>query len=812
MLEKRNGHLFHPLLEGRSTMNINPDSVANIPSYTPSDGLIATQHLASLFAAINGADVRTAVEILNQYEPDLSSINDEGQTPIHLAISLRRHEIAAQMLAKLPAGHQALNARNREGYTPLMLAVERGNISLSKSLIEKGSTVHVGDDVNCSESRLKDKSHTIAAAQLLLETAGDMSAAFTLAIQRDIRSLDFRFRDARQQLREACEQGDIDSAKTFIAAGMDPSYTLMRVVSTMWNQVGVASAMAVRTLIAAGADPTEALKQALAERIINKDAVQKLLMLGASGEQALIHHAKNANVDAVRFLLGQAPNNALDKTRVLVELAESGYQHAVELLLAEGLDFAAALSHVLEAGNKRAVKVLVDADADSSEKLTALALGGHEYPAGVIERLAVLISAGVDPSRTLYEIAKDAKDPTAIKVLIAAGAKVPAALHHASSAERSTIEQTLQNAARDVAEVRAAMQQTGDDDITLLANILYARDDIADPARTDTRAQLMLLADAYEASANQKCADLMRAVVLGDWAAIKELFEGEIEDAAARVMLDLSRGGNVPLGRVLAAAGASPLVVLAFALRYEWQRQRDAGTELLSFMLDVGYEPYEMVAELLEVGQEELAKAFIEKKDIDVFDMLDVAAQRNDVSALKQFIPRLIKGTHALERAITEGNTNLARTLVAAGVEFNQRSERALSHAVEQGNTELLKVGIAAGIDVGREASIALVRATGQGNIELVNALRDLGAVAPKTDLHNDLYYAVNDGDIDLAKGLIAFGADVSQALVAAFTDHERDSAQTLLNLGGDISRVREYVRNNPDDESTRSLLRDAEG
>ncbi|WP_353289127.1 ankyrin repeat domain-containing protein [Wolbachia endosymbiont (group A) of Pogonocherus hispidulus] len=68
---------------------------------------------------------------------DVNVKNDEGNTPLHLAVEEGNLEAVKHLIEK-GAG---INAVNRYGYTPLRIAAYKGSTDIAVYLVEKGANV-----------------------------------------------------------------------------------------------------------------------------------------------------------------------------------------------------------------------------------------------------------------------------------------------------------------------------------------------------------------------------------------------------------------------------------------------------------------------------------------------------------------------------------------------------------------------------------------------------------------------------------------------------------------------------------------------
>ena len=91
----------------------------------------------------------------------VNGVDDDGNTPLHVAISRGYGEQTATLLVELGADP---NARNQDGRTPLHLAVEREAEAVGRYLILAGADIHVRDTAGESPAilALRDGPETVA--------------------------------------------------------------------------------------------------------------------------------------------------------------------------------------------------------------------------------------------------------------------------------------------------------------------------------------------------------------------------------------------------------------------------------------------------------------------------------------------------------------------------------------------------------------------------------------------------------------------------------------------------------------------------
>lgn len=126
---------------------------------------------------------------------DLTSFEqDRGYTILHLAISLGHDDIVQMLLTR--AGHdpRILDAKDRQGFTPLMTATAMGNVMLMKALVDAGARTN--DGVTPLKDEASDAERVAATARMLIDADGDSVKAFELAVSSQDREAAQLYLDA----------------------------------------------------------------------------------------------------------------------------------------------------------------------------------------------------------------------------------------------------------------------------------------------------------------------------------------------------------------------------------------------------------------------------------------------------------------------------------------------------------------------------------------------------------------------------------------------------------------------------------------
>ncbi|CAM4134894.1 ankyrin repeat domain-containing protein [Bordetella muralis] len=719
---------------------------------------------ASLRLAVAQNDFDGVSYVLDHSEVDFSALDYYGQNPIHSAIDLGRDDNIVYLLIERSEGSNAIHELDRNGYTPLMLAVEQGKISLATFMIkDRQATYSEGNDATCHPDRLSRKQQTLGHTRLLVESGGDIAEAHRLALLRNIDSFEKSFIVQHNHLKNACRTGDIEAAKAIVAAGADPSFALMRTLSGSGLSVSPERATITRNLLAAGANPTVALKQALSTKI-DYLTVRTLLMLGASSnvlkdfileratafDKIFLHNInkkdwsnslKNAALQgdkaAVQFWL---QSGVVKPDQTLISLAKDRRTDAIKLLLDEGVDAHSKLLELLSNGDTEAVRSLISAGANVPKLLREMI--AHQRP-GLrigIEKLQTLIKAGADLSPLLLA-ATHGKDRLHVaKVLLAAGANADAAVALCSENKRAEVTKTLALAAQDVAAVSKMMRDTGFSDITLAENIFLAKEFIARGDRSEHREILTKMVDVLQADGRQADADLLRAVMRVDWIEIKAGVAGN--QLAGRVVLNLMlQIGDIPSSRLLLQAGANMTRAVEVA-NTGMDDDHKFNLHIAKLLHAADRQAHLVLEYLLDSNRAPFAKEAIKLSRINMADMFSHLWKTRKLAAIAKLNP-----LYTIEAAYTstKRSEDLASELRSAGFTKSQTFFEALD-ASDPGTAGIL----GAALD---DKSVALARALSDAQTSIAETLLVLGA---------DLNLALREVDpekMPLVKTLLPAGA-----------------------------------------------------
>lgn len=168
--------------------------------------------LNELFDAVQSGDTDTLPYMLDGGQVDLTCIDEvSGDTLLHRAISLGHGAITQLLMDKADNDPNVLNALDRQGYTPLMLAAAARNVTLMKALIDAGA----GTDGSMNLGDLKGEFNFFTAvtgaklcaltALFLIEARGDISKAFELAVKYEVPYAEKLYLDAGADAMSAAQ-------------------------------------------------------------------------------------------------------------------------------------------------------------------------------------------------------------------------------------------------------------------------------------------------------------------------------------------------------------------------------------------------------------------------------------------------------------------------------------------------------------------------------------------------------------------------------------------------------------------------------
>lgn len=616
----------------------------------------------ALFIAIEKNDPLAISHLADRSMVNLSTVNDQGQNPLHLAIELGKDDALTALLVTLSGDHSnAINEPNRFGYTPLMLATEKGKLSLAKSLIALGATINSDPNANCSASQLAQRKQTIAHAQLLLDTKGNATEAVTLALKRKILSFLKVVVTPEQNaaLMRAVGNADIDEARALIKSGVDASLVLMLAASQKQPGHAADHGANLLGLVSLGANLSTALEYALAANAAL--AIVSLMLMGADGDAALEWSVQNNDVTATAFLFAQGVSG----DKLLIDHAMHGNADAVKFLIATEMPTAKIVVGLAKNGDKDAVDLLIAAGAPRAEEISELAEFGGLLHANGITQLSDLIAAGVDTSKILFDLVKD-NDLHTAKILLAAGADASAALKHESKSQLKDTQKTLTLISQELSAVQNLVKRLDENEhanITVVEKILSAQKYMAQPDMHLTREFMQDIANRAASDGEINDAKLLLALESVDWESIKKLCVDE--EAASMALQHSVVFNNLFAVRLLTEAGTS---VNDFAMHL----MQKGDVKGLFLLMEAGMPVDWTFASIFNNDLNKLAKEIFETDNFDKLEAMKSVSESYGSQQLRKFIPAITDGAAELVEACVNRDISFAKTLIAEGANVDE--------------------------------------------------------------------------------------------------------------------------------------------
>ena len=228
-----------------------------------------------LFKAVDAGQPRK-VEALLARGAAIDALNAAGRAPLHEAIlidtALRRKPEVSRVLIEKGAN---VNLKDRDGSTPLILALAGGSAEIARLLIEKGADVNKRDADGRAPLAEAVKNKNSEIARLLLEKGVDAA---------------IRDKDGMTLLSSALFYGDFASARLLVEKGALLGLNSPDILGTTPLNKALISGRAelARLLIEKGAD-------------VNKrdaNAVSPLMAAGSQGEDEFVELLVRKGADA----------------------------------------------------------------------------------------------------------------------------------------------------------------------------------------------------------------------------------------------------------------------------------------------------------------------------------------------------------------------------------------------------------------------------------------------------------------------------------------------------------------------------------
>jgi ankyrin repeat protein len=123
----------------------------------------------ALHLAIGGEAMRTLME----FRPDISIPDNDQNTPLHRI----RPWTALEHVQFLVRAGALLDAHNKEGYTPLSIALLNSNDAAASYLIERHANVDLASPIYSAPLHLACQESTVAMVRQLVEAGADVDLA-----------------------------------------------------------------------------------------------------------------------------------------------------------------------------------------------------------------------------------------------------------------------------------------------------------------------------------------------------------------------------------------------------------------------------------------------------------------------------------------------------------------------------------------------------------------------------------------------------------------------------------------------------------
>lgn len=480
----------------KTVLNLN---IPTVSAQSVADGAprSVAPHHAIFDAVTEGNPVRLAA-LLRYHEVDLSAVEPaSGQTALHLALTLGHTDIAAILVHHAGGDPEVIQARDRDGYTPIMCAVLLGNGPMVKALYQAGAraidpsaTLYFGP-YHPSTAVTQERIDADIAVQFLSRAEGNITQAFELALQ---------------------EGGDSMSAYLLYRAGADTRAVLEHfILAQRWEL----AEEIVSNLLIATEDLMAIMEQALP--LPDRGLIQKLIAWdwGNTTPQLIIRFAVDKRLAELNALL-----DAMD-TPLLT--AEGRPQHNVESALLK----LTAVEDLSYADKIAALRTIIHASAASPvTKPDFTFVIDPLVTAGKLKQVEPFFYAGVTMEPTMIRLAK-AGDKAAVRGL----EQVAAVALNLLVDNRDRSEKWLAAVSYAFLAKKLGEPQSVDEKIGFV--------------RTVTR-----LGGSAEQGAIELLADKLRA---GHMASVKLLIAGEVPTAG--LLMDLARTRNRSLAGKLIATG-----------------------------------------------------------------------------------------------------------------------------------------------------------------------------------------------------------------------------------------------------------------
>lgn len=191
------------------------DSGVHTKSLTLDQSLMQDQlYRRSFFQAAEEGNEKT-IQSLIHLKHLIKAVDDEGQTPLHLA-ARRGHHVVCSMLIEAGA---KVDERDRERYTPLLRAAREGQVKACEVLVQAKADPRLvlSDGVKCTEVQLRNAllwaihSGKVELVRMFALLGKDM-------VQPSLTCWDL------VPIMAATKKGSVEMCKILVEAGADPNH------------------------------------------------------------------------------------------------------------------------------------------------------------------------------------------------------------------------------------------------------------------------------------------------------------------------------------------------------------------------------------------------------------------------------------------------------------------------------------------------------------------------------------------------------------------------------------------------------------
>lgn len=349
-------------------------------STTPLEDEVPMPSNEDIFDMVRTGNANRLSELFENYDVNLTMIDGNGNTLLHVAALRGRNSILSMLLNQAGGDPNVLDAKNREGFTPLMAAAAKSNATTMKVLVDAGAGVdnqlepfnqlpYLSDKKTCWAAKCADAGRTLIAVQ------GNISAAFDMAVQSKLRVAASIFFlpevDSLSTLERCIRLNKWDSVEMML----DQRLTRPNeVFATINEAVQAGNQKAINTLV--NWDHREEANDLLARYALtnNVNGVTALLNTSSHFGASLVTIAKMADhTDAEKIaaikMIANATSN--DFTRTLIrqyndqvdqqanEQFREQAAYVVRILVAAGIPAAAPLKALADKGDQATLSNLI---------------------------------------------------------------------------------------------------------------------------------------------------------------------------------------------------------------------------------------------------------------------------------------------------------------------------------------------------------------------------------------------------------------------------------------------------------------------